>query len=464
MHSRLAHHIQEAYPLTRPQRLANPLQLRQGGCRRDPVRFVLVQRTAELEGDQVLFHRQQPRADIRQAAVEQAAQSGVERRQFLRALGLRQVFQGLQLRLRHTRRGVVTARLDPADLQAAILKDAKVAVRHGDALVAARGQERHPAEDTVQRDGQTGPVGNVIQHRLEILHLRCARLLDPQPIDVHVQDPEAVVFGGFLGRQERLAPVGCHCLVGFDAAKAGILVPQVAEAGHQQPLVGLSAHLIALDARIPLRQGTHGHLHLDAFLQQRLERERHQPHVGLVDVHVQLRHQRRFGDVLADRLGRDVEVHHHARVHRDEVHLAHVTVQADGRLVDQPALVAVEQAQCRARIFRLLLVPGDHHPHLEGGDHLHGGDARAGRDARGDLQRQTGDAPQLEHAVQTVITPQHGVGAVEMQPSEQMHLCAAVNDLPVGKVDPLAFVLRSPIGFAVERQRHLPLARDCEIR
>ncbi len=72
--------------------------------------------------------------------------------------------------------------------------------------------------------------------------------------------------------------------------------------------------------------------------------------------------------------------------------------------------------------------------------HLHGGDAGAGRDARRRLHRQGGDARQLQLAFQAVIVPQHGIVPVDVPAPEQVHLLAAVDDLPVGEVGALLAV------------------------
>ncbi len=73
-----------------------------------------------------------------------------------------------------------------------------------------------------------------------------------------------------------------------------------------------------------------------------------------------------------DGLRGDVEVHHDARVHRDEVDLSHMLVQPNDGLVDQPALVGVHQLQGGFGTFGLLFVPGDQDALAQGGQHLHG--------------------------------------------------------------------------------------------
>ena len=40
----------------------------------------------------------------------------------------------------------------------------------------------------------------------------------------------------------------------------------------------------------------------------------------------------------------------------------------------------------------------------------------------------------LEGALQAVIAPQHGVAPVDVAAPEEVHLLAAVDDLPVGKI------------------------------
>ena len=124
----------------------------------------------------------------------------------------------------------------------------------------------------------------------------------------------------------------------------------------------------------------------------------------------------------AHRLGGDVVAHHEAGVHRDEIDLAHVGVQPDHRLVDQAALVVVQQVEGGLLLLRLLLVPGDEDAVGQGGHDLHGGDAGAGRGAGRGLHRQAGDAGRLQHALQGVIIPQDGVVAVDVPAAEQVDL------------------------------------------
>ncbi len=157
--------------------------------------------------------------------------------------------------------------------------------------------------------------------------------------------------------------------------------------------------------------------------------------------------------LASDRFGRDVKVHHDARIHRNEVDFTHVVVQADQRLVDQSALVGGEHLQGSLGGLGLLLVPGDQDFAAQGGEDLHGRDARAGRDARRGLHRQAGDARHFQHTLQVVVIPQHGVAAVDMPASEQVHLPAAVDDLPVGEVGALGAVGGLALRVTVERQR-----------
>ena len=145
-------------------------------------------------------------------------------------------------------------------------------------------------------------------------------------------------------------------------------------------------------------------------------------------------------------------MHHDAGVHRDEIHHAHVGVQpGDGR-VDHPALVGVDEIQRGLGLFGLLLVPGHQHPRAQRGERLHRGDPRAGRDARRHLQRQAGHPRRFDGALQPVIAPQHGVALVDVAAPEEVHLFAAVDDLPVGKIGVLLLDDRRAALLAVERQ------------
>ncbi len=257
-----------------------------------------------------------------------------------------------------------------------------------------------------------------------------------------MQHDEAHIFGGFLGAQQRLAPPGGDCLVRFDAPEARVLVAQVAEAGDQKPLVRLRAGAVVLAARVPGRQADGALLERDALLEERRE--------GLRDD---------AGGIIGDaqlggrrHLGRDVAVHHDAGVHRDEIDHAHVGVQPHHRLVDHAALVHVDQVERGLGLLRLLLVPGDEDGGAQRGERLHRGDAGAGRDARRHLDGQPGDARRFQGALQPVIAPEHGVALVDMAAPEEVHLFAAVDDLPVGEIGVLALDQRLPARLAVERQ------------
>jgi len=58
---------------------------------------------------------------------------------------------------------------------------------------------------------------------------------------------------------------------------------------------------------------------------------------------------------------RDIEARHDAWVHRNEIQLSHICMQADQRLVDQPALVGSEQLEGGLGPFGLLLVVWHQH-------------------------------------------------------------------------------------------------------
>ncbi|HLE50556.1 MAG TPA: hypothetical protein VI755_00740 [Anaerolineales bacterium] len=83
---------------------------------------------------------------------------------------------------------------------------------------------------------------------------------------------------------------------------------------------------------------------------------------------------------------------------------------------------------------------------------MHGGDAAARGDTRHGLGRQGGDTRQLQDAIQAVVMEQHGVEAVDVPATEEVHLPPLVDDLPVGKVSPFRAVFHGAIGFAVEGQ------------
>jgi len=106
-------------------------------------------------------------------------------------------------------------------------------------------------------------------------------------------------------------------------------------------------------------------------------------------------------------------------------------MQPDGGLVDDPACIRPQQPHGCFGCLGLVFVPGDQDAILQGGDELHGGNARPGRQAGGILDRLAGDTRHLEHAFQTVVSPQDGIVAVEMPAAAQLRLPAAKNDLPV---------------------------------
>ena len=72
-----------------------------------------------------------------------------------------------------------------------------------------------------------------VEQWLEIGYGHGTRLFDPHPIHVQVQNFEVQILCGFLGAQQDLASIGRHGLMRFDPAKAGVLVAQIPEAGHQ---------------------------------------------------------------------------------------------------------------------------------------------------------------------------------------------------------------------------------------
>ena len=88
-----------------------------------------------------------------------------------------------------------------------------------------------------------------------------------------MQHGEAHIFGGFLGAQQRLAPVGGDRLVGFDPPEAGIFVAQVAKTGHQQPFVRRGAGLVERAGADPSGASSLSRcFERQAFLQQRRQR------------------------------------------------------------------------------------------------------------------------------------------------------------------------------------------------
>ena len=208
---------------------------------------------------------------------------------------------------------VVAAGFDAAHLEGAVLEGPEVAVGHGDARLDARRQERQPTVDALQGDVQPGARLDLRQERVVVRPLRRPGLVDPQPVDVQVQDAEAALLDDLLGAQQHLAPVGGDGLVGLDAAEAGVLVAQVTEAGDQQPLVGRVAAAEGFLAPVALGQGAHQGLVAGALLEQRGQRLGDQPLPVAADGRAELGHGHPVAAFGPDGLGRDVEVDHDAR-------------------------------------------------------------------------------------------------------------------------------------------------------
>jgi len=115
-----------------------------------------------------------------------------------------------------------------------------------------------PAVDALQGDRQ--PRAPAISSSsgctscTDSLPASCKVALHPQPIDIHVQHRVAQVLGGLFGAQQALAAVSGHRLVRLDAPEAGVLIPQVAKAGHQQPLMRRGAPPCTASCAVPARQ------------------------------------------------------------------------------------------------------------------------------------------------------------------------------------------------------------------
>ena len=144
---------------------------------------------------------------------------------------------------------------------------------------------------------------------------------------------------------------------------------------------------------------------------------------------------------------------HDAGVHRGEVDLANVGVQADDRLVDQAALVGLHQGQGRFEPLGLLLLIRDQDSVFQRLDHLHGRDARPRRDPRGGLDRQTAHPGHLQDTVQAVVVEHHRVETVDVPAPEQGQLGAAVDHLAIRMIGALRPSLDVETIFPVERQR-----------
>ncbi len=405
---------------------------------------VFFQRAAQLLGTQQLLQRHLALAQPRQFPPQPP--QGLCRRWFqvFRADSLRQTFQQSHLHRRHPGRGVAPPRIQPAHLQAAVREHAKITVAHRHAPVAARRQKGHPAVDPIQSDGQPRAPRHLGQQRLKILRRAAARLLHPQPVHIQMQHRETQVFRGLFGAQQRLAPPGRHSLMRLNPPKPRVFVAQIAKAHHQQPLLRRRARPNALAARVPGGQPHRPGFQRHTFVQQRGQRARDQAGVG----------RGRLGERARLRLRRNIAAHHHRRVQRNKINRAHFKMQPHARLVHQPPKIGLDQAQHTARLLHLLFVPGNQHPIPQRGLHLHAGNPRARRNARRGLNGQSRHPRVLQNALQPIVAPQHGVLAVNVHASIEMHLLAAVHDLPIGKIG--VFFHGAQRVSRVAAQRRLP--------
>ena len=184
-------------------------------------------------------------------------------------------------------------------------------------------------------------------------------------------------FRRFLGAQQQFARIGGYRLVGFNAPEAGILVPQVPEAGDQQPFERGSAPGKILAAGVPGFQAGGFFLQGDALHQERLERFGYNAGNAVVDANAQGGNQVFGGRVVNNGLGRDVEIDHDARVERDKIDLGDISVHAYHWLVHHAALVCKEEFGGRLDHFCLLFLPGHQDAFPQGGQDFDGGDAGA---------------------------------------------------------------------------------------
>ena len=88
----------------------------------------------------------------------------------------------------------------------------------------------------------------------------------------------------------------------------------------------------------------------------------------------------------------------------------------------------------------MALLPGDQHAAADGGVDLHGADAGAGGDAGDGLDRQAGEAGDLERPVEAVVVGQEGVLAVDVPAAEEQVLLVAEDDPAVGEIRMGGFV------------------------
>ncbi len=114
---------------------------------------------------------------------------------------------------------------------------------------------------------------------------------------------EAARLDDLLGTQQHLAPVGRHRLVRLDAPEAGVLVAQIAEAGHQQPLVGGVAALVNLAARVVLGHLADQGLVVVALLEQRRQGLRDQSVAMGAYPRAEFGHELSLAALRADGLG-----------------------------------------------------------------------------------------------------------------------------------------------------------------
>ena len=149
-------------------------------------------------------------------------------------------------------------------------------------------------------------------------------------------------------------------------------------------------------------------------------------------------------------------------IHGGEVKLGDVLVQAGGGRVDQAALVGDEQVDAGLERLGMALLPRHEHAAAPGGGDLHGADARAGGDTRNGLDRQTGQAGDLECSIEPVVVGQEGVLAIDVPAAEEQVLLVAEDDAAVGEVGMGLLMGDGLGGIAVERQGQAVMVRELQ--
>ena len=115
---------------------------------------------------------------------------------------------------------------NPADFEAAIFEYAKIAIGDRLIIVRAGGQESNPAKNTIQRDFQSGTMGNFLEYRSEISNFPISCLANPERIYKHVKYFKTKMYQTIIPRNVRLSEAPSHGqpVIDYDSKSKGAQV------------------------------------------------------------------------------------------------------------------------------------------------------------------------------------------------------------------------------------------------